>query len=153
MFRSAVAVAVLGVSLVFVCGASSAANPCRSLGIGARAVRELRVAARRVVPAAAWRALEQGDYYVCVAARTRKGKLGVVSFRLPIGGVGQRVWFRLLVVPDAGVSPRVVAARIRADPAAFVAALAGAGDRSTRFAGVATAGSFVVVSLSAVRRT
>jgi hypothetical protein len=151
--RAAVAVAVLGVSFAFVSGASAATNPCGSLGVGVSDVRESRAVVRSLVPAATWRALEQGGYYVCVAARTRKGKLGIVSFRLPIGGVGQRVWFRLLVWPHAGVAARAVAARIRADPAACVAALEGPGDRSTRFGGVIAAGGFVVVTLSAVRRT
>jgi hypothetical protein len=151
--RAALAVALLGVVLAFAAAAEAAPNPCRPLGAPDDAVRLWRASARRLLPVATWRALERDGYYVCTATQTAAGKLGVVSFKLPIPRVGRRISFRFLIEPDAGVSALALARSIRADPAAFVRALAIPDDQSTRIAGVAVAGHFIVVTLSGVRRT
>ena len=112
----------------------AAVNPCGAVvpsGMLAKVAAQRR-AGKRVLPAAVWRALESGGYYVCTVSRTKDGKLAATSFKLPIGRVGQRVWFRVLFQPDSPSQAASLAAAIRSDPKAFIRSLGGGGGDFTR---------------------
>jgi hypothetical protein len=151
----ALAVVVLAATFVIAGMASAGAartakrSPCASLGSWATPskVIAMRSLAKRSLPAQVWRALGANSYYVCEANRVESGGLAVTSFKLPIGGVGHRVRFRLLY--EAG-SPTDAARLAGAARANFASVFGGYGAHP-RVLAVSVIDRFLIVTASAVR--